>query len=207
MERSQMTFYASFWDAINSLSKKDQLPVLRAVISYGLNGYHEETLSQSQNAFFTLMQPNLDASRKKAASGKHGGSKPKANEKQTAREGERENEKENEIENECYMGQPVVCLPLVGGGEYGVQQTLVDEFSSLYPAVDVLQELRNMRGWLLANPANRKTASGIKRFMNTWLSKEQNRARPAKSGKPAPAQRQMDDDEVAAIRRMMEVEL
>ncbi len=103
MDRSQMTFYASFWDAINSLHKRDQLPVFRAVISYGLSGDHKEDLTPTQNAFFTLMQPVLDSSRKKAANGKQGGSKPEANGKQTEREKERENEKEKEveIENEC----------------------------------------------------------------------------------------------------------
>jgi len=46
--------------------------------------------------------------------------------------------------------------------------------------VDVEQALRNMRGWLLNNPKNRKTASGIRRFVNSWLSREQDRARPQK---------------------------
>jgi hypothetical protein len=198
-----MTFYASFWEAIGGLPKKDQLPVLRAVIAYGLYGSHEENLSTAQNALFTLMKPNLDASRKRAASGRNGGSKPKANAKQTEREKEREKEKENEIENECYMGQSGVCLPLIGGTEYAVPQAVVDEFVKLYPAVDVMQQLRNMRGWLLANPSNRKTESGINRFMNTWLSKEQNRARPAKGNAPI-GRRQPDADEMEAIRRILE---
>ena len=103
MDRTQMTFYASFWDAINSLPKRDQLPVFRAVISYGLSGDHKEALTPTQNAFFTLMQPVLDSSRKKAANGKQGGSKPEANGKQSVSEKEKEEEKEKEveIENEC----------------------------------------------------------------------------------------------------------
>lgn len=95
-----MTFYASFWDAIDSLPKKDQLPLFRAVVSYGLTGCHNEILSPAQNAFFALMQPNLDSSRKRAVSGKQGGSKTKANGKQTEREKEREKENEIEIEND-----------------------------------------------------------------------------------------------------------
>ena len=95
-----MTFYASFWDAIDSLPKKDQLPLFRAVVAYGLTGCHNEVLSPAQNAFFALMQPNLDSSRKRAVSGKQGGSKTKANGKQTEREKEREKENEIEIEND-----------------------------------------------------------------------------------------------------------
>ena len=102
-----MTFYSSFWEAINALPKKDQLPVMRATIEYGLNGTHGEKLTVSQSAFFSLIKPNLDASRKKASSGKAGGSKAKANDKQNASKTEvnakqtaSEKEKENEIENE-----------------------------------------------------------------------------------------------------------
>lgn len=106
-DRKQMTFYVSFWDAINNLSKKDQLPVFRAVISYGLFGTHEEKLTVSQNAFFSLIKPVLDSARKKSVSGKQGGSKrkqseskPEANDKQNASKGEKEKEVENEVENE-----------------------------------------------------------------------------------------------------------
>ena len=105
--RKQMTFYSSFWEAINALPKKDQLPVMRATIEYGLNGTHSEKLTVSQSAFFSLIKPNLDASRKKASSGKAGGSKAKANDKQTAskpqansKQTASEKENENEIENE-----------------------------------------------------------------------------------------------------------
>lgn len=105
MDRTQMTFFVSFWDAINSMSKKDQLPIFRAVISYGLFGEHRENLSPAQCAFFSLMQPVLDSSRRKAANGKQGGSKQKANRKQTEREKENEIEIENEIEYECKKAQ------------------------------------------------------------------------------------------------------
>lgn len=73
-----------------------------------------------------------------------------------------------------------ISLPLNNGEEYGITQSQVDEFQELYPAVDVPQQLRNMRGWLNSNPKNRKTASGIGRFVNGWLAREQNRA-PRKS--------------------------
>lgn len=70
---------------------------------------------------------------------------------------------------------PVISMPLNDGTEFGVTKAMLDEFSSLYPAVDITQELRNMRGWLLNNPKNRKTRGGIRRFINAWLSKAQNR--------------------------------
>ena len=80
----------------------------------------------------------------------------------------------------------VVRLPLVDGTEYPVFERQVEELTALYPAVDVPQQLRNMRGWLLANPKNRKTKSGIMRFVNSWLSREQNSARK-ENAQPRPA--------------------
>lgn len=72
--------------------------------------------------------------------------------------------------------EPVVRLPLVDGTEHGVTAAEVDEWSRTYPAVSVLQQLREMRAWCLANPANRKTPRGINAFIVKWLSKEQDRA-------------------------------
>ena len=32
-----------------------------------------------------------------------------------------------------------------------------------------------MRGWCLANPSKRKTKRGVKKFINNWLSRQQDR--------------------------------
>lgn len=66
-------------------------------------------------------------------------------------------------------------LPAVGGKFYVVTQEQVDHWTELYPAVDVMQELRNMLGWLEATPSRKKTTSGMARFITGWLSKAQNR--------------------------------
>lgn len=71
---------------------------------------------------------------------------------------------------------PVIELPLNDGSQYAVLPNAVAEWKHLYPAVDVMQELRNMRGWLLANREKRKTRRGIERFINAWLAKRQDKA-------------------------------
>lgn len=70
---------------------------------------------------------------------------------------------------------PVITLLLNTGVEYSIMQADVNGWMELYPAVDIIQELRAMKGWCEANPKKRKTASGIKRFVNSWLAKEQNK--------------------------------
>jgi hypothetical protein len=69
---------------------------------------------------------------------------------------------------------PVAEIPLNDNSVYGVTREEVEEYTTLYPAVDVLQELRNMRGWSLSNPQKRKTRSGVKKFINSWLARAQN---------------------------------
>jgi hypothetical protein len=112
MERGQFTFFRSYWEALQTLPKKERLAAYEAICDYALNGTEQEMTGSAATAFI-LIKPTLDSGRKKAASGKHGGengkgikkqteSKPKAKAKQPKREKEREKEKEREIENECY---------------------------------------------------------------------------------------------------------
>ena len=76
----------------------------------------------------------------------------------------------------CIVGaEPIIGLPLNDGSEHPVTSEDIAEYSRLYPAVDIMQELRDMRGWLLANPTRRKTKRGVKAFIRTWLSKEQDK--------------------------------
>lgn len=69
----------------------------------------------------------------------------------------------------------VITLILNDKTEVPIYQDQVDSWVQLYPAVDIMQELRNMKGWCENNPKKRKTKSGILRFVNGWLSREQNK--------------------------------
>ena len=88
----------------------------------------------------------------------------------------------NELKDSCTelpAQSAAISMPLNDGSEYPVLDNDVKEWEKLYPAVDVMQELRNMRGWLMSNPTRRKTKAGIKRFITAWLAKEQNKGRSA----------------------------
>ena len=67
-----------------------------------------------------------------------------------------------------------ISIPLNDNTKYNVPVLDVQHYKELYPAVNVEQELRGMVGWSEANPRQRKTRSGIKRFIVSWLSKAQN---------------------------------
>jgi len=134
VERTQFTFYESFFQAISRIKKEaDQAKAYNAICRYAL--YETEpdldSLPDAVAIAFISSKPNLDASRKKAASGKKGGerkqtgSKPEANRKQTGseKENKKENEKENKKEKEDECPPPV--SPSLGGGP-GLQAVFED---------------------------------------------------------------------------------
>lgn len=71
----------------------------------------------------------------------------------------------------------VITLQLNTGDEYPITESHICLWAELYPSVDIRQELRNMKGWLLSNPKKRKTKNGILRFVTNWLTREQNSGR------------------------------
>ena len=52
----------------------------------------------------------------------------------------------------------------------------MDEYREAYPEIDVEAQLRKSAQWLTDNPAKRKTANGMLRFLNGWLG----RVKPSK---------------------------
>lgn len=102
-ERAIFTFFRSFYEAAQMLpSKEDQADFLMSVCGYALDGV-APNIQGVPAALFLLVKPNIDASRKKAASGAVGGSrkptsdkheenKPEANSKQTASKDEANSE-------------------------------------------------------------------------------------------------------------------
>ena len=117
--RNQFTFYRSYYDAIQALSKRDQSALILAVCAYAIYETEPKGLSNAAYTAFKLIKPTLDSGRKKAesgalggqasgkpseskpqANGKQSGSKPQANRKQGENAREKEGEKEIEYEFE-----------------------------------------------------------------------------------------------------------
>lgn len=69
----------------------------------------------------------------------------------------------------------VAALVLNDGAEWRPSEALFAEYVRLYPGVDVKQQFNEMRSWCLSNPGRRKTKRGITRFVNSWLSREQDK--------------------------------
>ncbi|WP_277207098.1 helix-turn-helix domain-containing protein [Vibrio misgurnus] len=104
------------------------------------------------------------------------------------------------------MLDPVVFeIPLKGKHVlHPVTQSQLVEWCSLYPAVDVTQQLRNMIGWCQANPTRQKTAQGIPRFIHAWLCKEQDKGRVVFASQAAP--KPIDDVQLLK-RKIQQIEI
>ena len=196
MNRNQFTFYRSFYDAIKVLPKKEQTAVVLAICAYALDS-EEPKLTGTAAAIFTLIRPTLDASRKKAESGKRGGeakhdeSKQEANPKQTAREKEGENEKEGEIEkeNECLTPKPPKAKRFVPPTVDEVAAYCRERHNGIDPVhfVDYYAQQR----WKLSNG---NPMADWKAAVRTWESRD--RAKP--NPKPTAQQGRKSWTEVAA---------
>ena len=85
MNKESFVFYKSFYEAINNLSKEDQLEVYNAICEYSFNENIPETLTGVAKAMFILMKPNIDSAnaryRASVENGKKGG-RPKKKETQ-----------------------------------------------------------------------------------------------------------------------------
>ena len=57
---------------------------------------------------------------------------------------------------------------------WNLSESKLNEYAEAYPRLDVLAECRRALQWAVDNPAKRKTAVGMPRFLNGWLSGAEN---------------------------------
>lgn len=188
-----MVFYRSFYEAIKELSPDDFRDCVEAIMEYGLNDIEPESPGVAK-AIFIMAKPQIDANNKRYENGTKGGrpltknnqsitknnqsitkanqsiTKPEPKEKVKEKDKEKVNVNISPTESET---APMISFALKDGTMYDVSENDVDKFQQLYPSIDVMQELRAIVGWCDANPKDRKTRSGAKRFLNGWMNRAQ----------------------------------
>ena len=202
------TFFVSYYEGLKQVPEEHRLEAYEAIMDYVFEGVEpSDDASPWVQIVFRMAQPTIDNGLISKENGKKGGA-PKGNknaqksEKTTEttplvfennppcdfettnkNKNKNKNKKSNEeLKDSCTelpAQSAAISMPLNDGSEFPVLDNDVKEWEKLYPAVDVMQELRNMRGWLMSNPTRRKTKAGIKRFITAWLAKEQNKGRSA----------------------------
>lgn len=75
--------------------------------------------------------------------------------------------------------ETVLVYPTVGkgGSVWELTEEQLGEWSTLYPGLDVLAEMRKALAWLTANPSRRKTARGMPRCLVNWLTRSTDHGR------------------------------
>lgn len=228
MERNQFTFYRSYWEALRELPKKDRSAILDALIPYALDGAEPSGLTKMQSAVFALVRPTLDSGRKKAKAGKLGGSgkqnesNTEANGKQNEaphkhpareKEGEKEGEKDKELEKEGENDKRSTAPASDGKAFTSFWEAYprkIDRESAwkawvqLNPSPDLINTIMSA---LDAWKASGQWTDDGGRFVpkaEKWLLSGYYQSPPAPAKGSAPQPRQLDEYEIAAIKRMME---
>ena len=67
------------------------------------------------------------------------------------------------------------AIPLNDGSEWHCPDDFYAELDRLYPRVDPVQTMREIRGWCVANPSKRKTKRGVMKFVAGWFQREQDK--------------------------------
>jgi hypothetical protein len=214
-ERKSFTFFISYWEAIEELPEKEQLPVLKAIIKYAFFG-EEPKFKGIKQAVFLLVKPTLDKSKQKAANGKQGGSKPKANRKQTASDISEDKDKEEDkgkgIGEGGGIGEQAPPLPdsdfEIFFSHYPVEiakDAALDAWRKLPQGASLLDILDSLDAWKLSKQWKDQGGRYIPRAAK-WLLEEHWRTTPAASDVnevPKGCSRKLDEFEIEAIRRMM----
>ena len=152
--------YRSFIDSIRGMDAENFKQCILALSDYAFDGVEYTGDNATVVMYMTLVKPQIDANNQRYVNGKKGGRPAKI--------------KEDPTEQVMAL---VESIPLNDGTEWVPTAEQVDEWTRLYPNVDIAQEFRNMRGWCSAYPARRKTARGIKKFVSGWLSREQDKGK------------------------------
>lgn len=100
----------------------------------------------------------------------------------------------------------VMLLPLNSGDEFAITEEDLALWKKTYQAVNILQELQKMVTWLHSNPTRKKTRSGVKRFVNSWLSRAQDNPRgpsmfSAQGARDGPHGTAVDASDVIRVRQ------
>lgn len=101
----------------------------------------------------------------------------------------KESNKEKKKENNNICPEPDKPSPDLSGIKlslndksfYDVPLDKIALWKETYQAVDIEQELKKMAAWLDSNPTRRKTRRGITKFINGWLSRQQDSGRNYKA--------------------------
>lgn len=62
-------------------------------------------------------------------------------------------------------------MPTKGGGQCEITRTQVSQWESTYPHLDIVDQIKRAKQWLIDNPSRGKTARGMAKYLGGWLAR------------------------------------
>ena len=219
MERKQITWYRSYYDALKEIPAEEFRAIVLAVCAYALDG-EEPELSGVARAIFTLIRPTLEVGRSKAENRsraeqtslsaeqdsnkrEQAENKPEQTEnkrkqtdnkpEQTRKEKEKEKEREKESENDSYCSPPPPSGPkrFVPPTLAEVQSYVAERQSPVDPQGFI--DFYESKGWMVGKTPMKDWKAAC-RNAETWerWSRKEASAPPKKGLAQALTDRQME---------------
>lgn len=167
---------------------------LEAIESYTLDGTEPEGLDPVGEILFESMRKEMDIDREKYdrmvqqrkdaiaerwRKGKdttvYDRTKPNTDSRQKTEDSRQETEDIDSEKSVEPSSPPVASFLLNDGTEFEVTQEIYDTLANTYPAVNTMQQLKQISAWCFANPTYRKTRKGAMRFLNAWFARQQDK--------------------------------
>ena len=200
--------FVDYLDAVEPLDDAERGRLFTALLQYAQSG-QAPALAGNERFLFPMMRAQMDRDaaayqdvcEKRAENGRKGGRPPKNQPKENQKKQEvlqkasafsktqdEDEDKDQDKDNDKDKDKDAAAaLPLSEGGDYVASPGQVREWAALYPQLDVPQQLRSMRAWLLAHPDKRRGRGAMAGFVAAWLKRELNPpARPAPPNREPP---------------------
>lgn len=181
-----LKIFTDFAEKVDQLNDAEVGRLFRAMLVYAETGTEQDLKGNERFLWSTARQEinrqresyeNMCSTNKRIATERYGALRSSTEKHEACQDKDKEKDKKEKISTDVDIQKKaaVISLLLNDGTEYGVEQEAIEKWENLYPAVNVMQELRKMAGWLDANRTRRKTRRGIEKFINGWLAREQDK--------------------------------
>lgn len=192
---------------------------LEAIESYTLDGTEPEGLDPVGEILFESMRKEMDIDREKYdrmvqqrkdaiaerwRKGKdttvYDRTNPNTDSRQKTEDSRQETEYIDSEKSVEPSSPPVASFLLNDGTEFEVTQEVFNTLANTYPAVDTMQQLKQIAAWSFANPKYRKTRKGALRFVNAWFARQQDKGLiPKEVARSGTDTKKMTAEEIMAI--------
>ena len=80
----------------------------------------------------------------------------------------------NNVNNE----NNIISVPLNDGSFFTPDEKYINQLKDTYKHIDIDSEFKSIVSWCISNPKKQKTPNGVKRFVNSWMLRNNEKNKP-----------------------------